>query len=462
MTISGKVIRVPRYEVNLVATYPSDVIQIDSVESVGDVKPIRIRTRNNRRFVNLVTGWPVEFSEDKISFLTVSGEEFVVDRSSIWSIERLESATRFEMKKSRRDITTEFVHPQLYQNCDKHGKTESTIGILAPNRSARSQAKRQLIPQQLLSEPVTIKREFDRLARGHQLIQSYDSKQQFYSVPYLYKNQTSLILWTQSGSRYGSSRFRSNNLTPLVRNELASGPFSYQHEILTGSGPNMESVHDESQTQAYYRFKADYFHLSVMSDLSALLVGGARYVWSADDLADADFRLNDTFRVTFGVDYNAFSLTLIPSAFANSGVKVGNVFVDDALPYSLLQLSARFPEWSLSIAAGSANGNKIGGEIIRANAAYSFARGSELQLSFINRSNRSRSDVDSAVRLVDFQSESQTFTAWYEHTIFDRFPVGGSFSVENFQMNGRALQSGIESSRSALFFKVGVMAGLFF
>ena len=237
LTVHGRIETVPRYEVNLVATYPSDVIQIDRVENPEEHPPIEIMTRRNRETVNLVTGWPVEFTDDKVSFLTIGGEDFVVDRNSIWQINEVPANSKFTFRGQNRRARSEFVHPQLFADCPAE-------------RAGGEGEKRPVVPQQILAEPVTIKREFDRLMRGHNVIEAYQSKQQFYAVPSLYKNQTSLIVWTSAGSRYGASSFRSNNFTPLIRNEESSGPFSYQHEILTGSGPNVDSVHDESQTQA--------------------------------------------------------------------------------------------------------------------------------------------------------------------------------------------------------------------
>ncbi|MBU1910557.1 MAG: hypothetical protein KJ726_10960, partial [Verrucomicrobia bacterium] len=107
-----------------------------------------------------------------------------------------------------------------------------------------------------------IRRELDRLRKGYQELVDDIEDQKFYPVPQLYRNRTSLGFWGSLLSRYAASESRSNNLTPLLTNTYSSGPFRYQHIFFTGTTPNGLLLHNEAQTQVFYRFKAAYFHAS--------------------------------------------------------------------------------------------------------------------------------------------------------------------------------------------------------
>jgi hypothetical protein len=443
LSIGGRIVEIPRYEVNYVATYPADVVPFTRIENTDLLPPIRIMTRQNRRLVELLTGWPIEFTEDKISFLTTRGEGAVVDKSSIWKIEEVEvsDAVNFDGKGSVRSL--DLIQPQTFASCPSDALSNSTA--------------RKIVAQQLLAEPVTIKREFDRIQKGHELIEAYRRRQKFYPVPNLYANLTALGLWSSLGSRYGSSAYRSNNFTPLVINERNTGPFSYQHQILTGSGPNPDSIHEEPQTQFSYRFKADYFQLSAMSDMSFLLIGD-KYLWSRADLDDNDFRVSDVARLAMSIDYRMFSLALMPVDAINAGASHGSEFVQENVPVPRAGLVFRLPDLMLELSAGSGQGSKFSIDVLRLNAKYQLNDLTTLSASYIRRSSKL---VQFDEKKFESSSMSNTEAIWLEHLYHERFPLGAFLSYESIAVDTGPL-NGSTNMNARNFIKAGALVGLTF
>jgi hypothetical protein len=170
-----------------------------------------------------------------------------------------------------------------------------------------------------------MKRELDRLQEGFAQVAHYESDQKFYPVPQLYRNRTSLGIWFPMGSRHGTSP-RRGRFAPLVIDELSMGPFRFQHLFLTGVTPNPALLHEEPQTQIYYRFKAAYFHASIMFDPELILVG-EKYKWRGLDLdPSADIRMSEMFALDLGFDLGPFSLQIYPIVAGNIAMRVGNQF----------------------------------------------------------------------------------------------------------------------------------------
>ena len=68
------------------------------------------------------------------------------------------------------------------------------------------------------------------------------------------------------------------------------------------------SIHEETQTQVYYKFKADYFHMGVMLDPNMFLVPWGKYEWKREDLRKLDDRVNPNFALELGLDYSNFTI----------------------------------------------------------------------------------------------------------------------------------------------------------
>lgn len=442
LSLDGKIEELPRYEVTYLATYPADYLPISGVANADLAPPIRVFTRVRRQVVELLEGWPVEFSEDKMAFLTTAGEGAVVDKGQIWKLEVADVSKRLNFKNRFAHRPLEFAHPQVFSKCKLTART----------------SVRTLVAQQLLSEPITIKREFDRLQKGHELVETYMRRQKFYPVPNIYGKGTALSLWTSVGSRYGASESRSNNFTPHVRHEYNSGPFSYQHEMVTGSGPNPNSNHEEPQTQIYYRFKADYFQFFGMTDPSFLLIGANNYRWSARDLKSTDFRISDVARMGFAFDYGAFSFGAIPLNQINTGARSGAVFEKDSVSLPRLYFSYRAPDFLFEIDGGAGDGDHVEMTFLRINTRYQYNEKTSFSASLIQRSVTAAENENSRL---DTESDSSTVSVIGEHLYRGRFLLGAFASVEKFSADIGPV-AGAKTSTDESYFKAGAMIGLTF
>jgi hypothetical protein len=304
LDLTGHMIVIPRHEIVSLAYYPVPSLPISHI-ALGPAFPmVRVRALQDGRIVDLVEGWPVDYSEEKISFLGRDGRELVINRDSIWSIELVDSGAPSASATSTAE-TLAYAHPQASGFCTGGELTEGS---------------RTVFPQQFLNDEVVIKRELDRLQEGYEKVEKYSHDQLFYPVPQVHRNETSLGLWLSLGSRHGANN-RRNNLTPLLTDELSFGPFGYQHVIMTGSAPNRLLVHEEPQTQIFYSFKAAYFHASVFFDPNLVLVG-SKYDWRYDDFAGgrASDRWVESFLIELGFDLGNFSLQIVPVSVADVGM----------------------------------------------------------------------------------------------------------------------------------------------
>jgi hypothetical protein len=238
-----------------------------------------------------------------MSFLGLDGKEAVVRVDDIWGVSfaPVSDAPRFAETAARH----RFTHPYPFRFCEDTAPAEA--------------GAREVYPQQLLSDPLLIKSELDRLQGGHERLEAFARSEVFYPVPQVYRSDTWLGLWLNAGSRHGASRTRTNTFTPLLVNEWSEGPFSFQRVWVAGAAPMRYSVHEEPQTQLYYRLKADYLHFSANYDVARLLIGESRYKWQREELHRQDERWNEIFHIAGGLDYGEFaadiSVTSIQYAF---------------------------------------------------------------------------------------------------------------------------------------------------
>lgn len=418
LNLAGEITPVERYEIIYFATYPLDIVPMSEVKNPSLVPLVEIKTLRQNEMKTLVRGWPVDFSKDKIAFLSLRGSELVIDRSSIWSVEydREGTSAHFTTRPSN---NYEFIHPYAFANC--------------PTSKGPDRRTVKIAPQQLLSDPVAIKRELDRLSLGHKEVRQYERDQQFFPVPEIYGNETSLGIWLSSPSRYGASGNRKNNFTPLLVNDMSGGPFGFQSRFLTGAAPMPFSIHEEVQTLAYYRMKADYFHFQGMVDPSLLLVG-SRYSWQSADLDSTDVRANDTAFLEFGFDYGRWAVEIGAGGATNLATQSGDIFVKKSLSLPRFGLRYQLPHWLFHILAGSGSNEGAKINLIRTNIEYQRGKDQKYILSLIKRTmgfdgtvKRSETDL---VHL-DVQSEAETIAAYAYFKFKTRYWFGLNFSLEN-------------------------------
>ena len=439
LRLDGRLSKIPRHEIVSILYYPIAQLPLGSVPVPSDLPPMRVMTRHRDQVVDLANGWPIDYSENQVSFLLRSGKDLVIERASIWSLayDHTPSPPAAGASASAEPVT--FVHPQTSGFCVDKAPP-------APNA-------RPVFAQQILNDQIVIRRELDRLMEGYQQVLEYEQDQKFYPAPFLYRDRTMLGIWASALSRYGASSTRSNNFTPLLVDELALGPFRYQHEFLSGAAPNDMFLHHEAQSQIYYRFKAAYFHTSVFFDPNLLRVG-TKYSWREADVEDEshDDRLSETLGIEFGFDWGPVSLELYPAVLGQGAVVVGDYF-DVHTEHNLWRAGARltFPTWRVQIAAG-ANGLsdfnfrevEVGGVEQFANFdtdwTYVYGRLNlswrprselEVELSGIARTldYQARSQ-DMGVADIDYQSLSLSTAAQATWDLSHRFSVGGHLIAE--------------------------------
>ena len=271
-----------------------------------------IRTIHADEEVELVTGWMIDHSEDRFSFLSLSGEEKVVDADDIWDLEagsvclgecRPKSTTNQEQESSKKtasDIHYELVHAYPFMEC--------------PNKAHKDKQQQKslpkIFPQYLLSDRLLIKNELDRLQEGYDRLNQYGENKKFYPVPKLYSNDTALGFWINAGSRYGASKNRNNSFIPFIRSELNEGPFEFQRVFLTGVAPMKNGINEEPQFQAAYSMKSSYVHFDIIVDVSRFNIGQEKYKWAFDEMETQDDRENEIFSVSGGFDYGSWAVDM--------------------------------------------------------------------------------------------------------------------------------------------------------
>jgi hypothetical protein len=393
---------IPRHEIVSLVHYPVAQFPIAPARTPITVLPIRIETRQNREWVELAHGWPINYSERKLSLLLPSGKDFSVDRNSVWKL-------RFATFPAGPQAATWPPPPRpLASSTTSHPASQpASQGATSPSTSPRDPSlvqrfehpqtsgfcvrssapvvSRGIYPQQILNDRVVIKRELDRLMSGYEELLEDMEDQKFYPVPLIYRNRTSLGFWGSFLSRHAASHSRSNNLTPLLTNTYSSGPFRYQHIIFTGNTPNRLLIHNESQTQVFYSFKAAYFHTSLLVDPNLALVG-KKFFWRSEDLDDEqlDDRVSEYAIVELGFDLGPVALQLQPVSMAHVSVKADSIF-DTHRAVDLWRggLLLTLPEWSVEAMGGyataesrySSGGDDFGNEAWGTGRwAYAYAR----------------------------------------------------------------------------------------
>ncbi len=299
LTLNGEVRSISRFNIIYIANYPVGNILIPRIANGQETDIITVKTIFKDQVVDLVKGWMIDYSEERISFLTLAGTQTIIDTADIWDIE----ITPFQGATNVSDTTTQhlnFVHPYPFMHCGQEDEKSQPADLKS----------HPIYPQHLLADPMLIKKELDRLKEGYDKVRDYDSSKQFYPVPQIYTNDTTLGIWVNTGSRYGASKNRSNSFMPVITSELTEGPFGFQRILVTGNAPMPYGLHEEPQMQAYYRLKASYVHFSIMVDFNRFNMGAKKYKWSAEDLESKDHRENDIYQMAGGFDYGPFAIDI--------------------------------------------------------------------------------------------------------------------------------------------------------
>lgn len=436
--LDGKISRISRYDITYLTTYPIGNIPIADIENPQEKMLIVVKTLVSNIEEELVRGWPVEFSELSILFLTTEGEEVIVDRENIFRFELADVKERIVFK-GQTLLAFAFRYPAFFSHCEK-GLDPSSI----------SEAN-SVYPQQVIGEAILIKLKLDHLMAGHQRIDANFRNQKFYPVPNIYSNDVKIGLWYNVGSRHAISKGRTNNLIPVVINQLNEGPFEFQREIISGTHIISDGIHEEPQTQISYQFKAAYFHFSAMFD-PYIILAGSSYVWKKDELEDNDHRVNNLLHVNAGFGFGNLAAEVgiqavmcaarsgeLFALFDCSGLRYGlfyrNRFFRTDFYYtrsgSQTEPGEEDPTWG-GYTVGLGAGFRTIMKFYRFNLHLDFLPNQQVMYSLIYHTlNYTRGPDILGVGEFSHESATMTNTIYLDHGLGNDVTIGGYLSVES-------------------------------
>lgn len=452
LTIEGKLKKIRPHEIIYLSYYPMDRFPLAQPAQLMGAKQVQVKTQSKNKIVPLVDGWPIDFTSDKIAFLSVKGRETVINRRNIHEVKvfRTPGPVKVPTRALPRDYA--FIHPYVFRDCPlergRHGKRRTEV-----------------YPQQVLSQPVVIKRELDRLRAGYKKIDRYNREQDFYPVPEVYKNRTSLGLWEALGSRYGSSKKRTSNLAPVLTDSYSSDVFDYQHLFVTGSAPMPFGIHEEPQVHGYYGFKASYFHFAAMVDPNMILVG-ENYKWQPGDFDKEDDKVNDMSMIEMGFDFGPLSIQFYLMHVLQVGISAEDQLYTDVVGLPrfglswqnhLFKLEANYgqreTEGDDRISPTDSRYERVSLSVARVNFSTFFLRHMNLMYSLIYRT----TDLEGKFQ---YGSTSLTNALYADYIYRLRYNFGGYAAVERHEneFGVTSLKDGHES----VYIKGGAYVSLSF
>jgi hypothetical protein len=428
ITTDGKYKKIPRYQILSMASYPLDKFPAQAELKIpGSVPYTRLWTFNKGEKVILAEGYVLGSNSSGFQIFTLKGSEVFVSRDSLWKVEIINDGSSL-IVESQAQGKYYFSHPHQ-EKCK-----EEKVGDA-------------LFANELISDPISIKRKFDQQMTALKLLRDYEEAQAFYAIPHIYRNSTAIGYWLPIGNRYGSSEGRASGMAPLIRNEYSKGPFSFQHLSLTGTGPIPDSIHEEPQTMIYYGFKASYLHFAAFID-PALILAGKNYQWQEDDLTNIEDRVVESGYMALGFDRGSFSITLFINSHVFGGFQEENDFTKYDGNLARVGLSWRTPKLILKFnktissdldpSSGSAFDWQDGKlDIMRWDAQYDWSEKFKSELFYIGRTLSFQDNFSSA----SYNGKSSTFGAGGYYSLTRRWIVGTRLSMEKTENESNLKES---------------------
>ncbi|MDP6330916.1 MAG: hypothetical protein QGF55_08665, partial [SAR324 cluster bacterium] len=181
--LEGAILDIPRYEIIYMSYYPlGEPMKVPEMKEPTESKLYTIKTLHNGEVVDLVRGWLIDHSDDRFSFLSLTGVEQVVDAEDIWDLQEGEQCqdecptqdskpTELEASDSQLSRNQyDLVHAYPFQDCNHESDNYQTEGKSLP----------KLFPQYLLSDRLLIKNELDRLQEGYERLNQFEENKKFY------------------------------------------------------------------------------------------------------------------------------------------------------------------------------------------------------------------------------------------------------------------------------------------
>ena len=454
LNLDGNITQVPRYEIASMAVYPTDAVPIRTIrhDLDRDIGYVAVKTKHENEIVPLVDGWPIQFYQDKISFLNKEGQEVVIDRESIWEID-ITDTPKTQTIRSQNTARYQFIHPYSQYDCKKefHG-----------NRRGRTVS---VFPEEYISSPVSIKRRLDTIMEHHATLRDYDRQQKFYAVPQVYRNQTSLGYWFSVGSRHGASKNRSNNFTPDSQQRVLVRPLRLPTHLPLGQRPPRGTRPRGTPDPVLLPPQGGLLQLLHVFRPSFMLLGGDKYQWQLDDLKDDGDRVAEFFAMSFGLDFGHFSI-FTQGSNAEHGFRSGDVFANTG--GAIRKIGFRYQNhWtSMELITGTGETSEYlaleNSSLMRYNLKLNLWGNMSYDYSFINRTFTGyQQDISELDLYTDIEEASKVI---YEGKSYTN-AVYGSYRWK-YKYIFRAMLAHeilkVEGGEGSSFFKAGVSANLIF
>lgn len=431
----GNLKKISRYSVIATANYATQEFPAHDInfnQYVVKQYVIEVKSEDRNTYYTR-QGWPISLSKKNILLLDKQGNEILISKKKINKISTVPSMPKYEFGKTLNNY--KFLHPTLLSKCPTENNVKNRGEILS------------IPPQEFTNDIAKIQSIFNQFDSNIKKLQNYQRQQVFYPTPEVYKNQTSISLWGIAGSRHGSGKGRANNGVPVLETQYSADTFDYQHIIYTGSAPNAYTIHEETQTQFYYNFKADYFQMAIFID-PALFLASSNIKWQREDF---EINRDKNYEVIFskiGFDVGHWSFYVIPS-FVRTGIRdVNDQFY--SVGYNLLKygVSYRNDLFQTDFLMGSGESDfeyaeTIEQDLLRINLNYFYSKKLEFSYSFIKRDINYNND---------YQSASITNSSTIRYNYSQKYHLSILGSIEKTKFN----------SLNKVFPKLGLSAGLFF
>ena len=93
-------------------------LNIPKIEASEHINTTVIKTLYKNRVTFLLEGWMINFSDNKMSFLTTEGTETVIDIIVVWDISFKKHDQSIPFKNKDGEIPISFVHPYPFSGCE--------------------------------------------------------------------------------------------------------------------------------------------------------------------------------------------------------------------------------------------------------------------------------------------------------------------------------------------------------
>ncbi|MDP7407472.1 MAG: hypothetical protein QF495_12070, partial [SAR324 cluster bacterium] len=115
--LDGAILDIPRYEIIYMSYYPlGEALKVPEMKEPTESKLYTIKTLHNREVVDLVRGWLIDHSDDRFSFLSLTGVEQVVDAEDIWDLVEGQPCRGECPTQENKPAESEAFHFQLSRN----------------------------------------------------------------------------------------------------------------------------------------------------------------------------------------------------------------------------------------------------------------------------------------------------------------------------------------------------------